>query len=211
MPQSPSHLADNSVVVEERSASIFCSLPGRFVLANRRNASGKRRQFACRVISISPHTMTLFTPVNATIGERVTTYTDEFGELEGSIIRVIKRGFVIAIAATNDMRTKLIVKIDNYELIKNHDLSDRRKNKRIVPENPNSTLILADGTLLDCFIINASISGVAVSADIEPEIGTPLAVGNLLGRVARRFPGGFAVQFMENQNLQGLEQKLVQL
>jgi hypothetical protein len=56
-------------------------------------------------------------------------------------------------------------------------------------------LIFRDGTTMDCLVIDVSSSGVAVSADAEPQIGTPLAVGRSVGRVVRRFAEGFAFQF----------------
>ena len=62
---------------------------------------------------------------------------------------------------------------------------------------------------MDCFVIDISTSGVAVSADVQPEIGTPLAVGSLVGRVVRHLDDGFAVQFVQVVDADGLEQKLV--
>jgi hypothetical protein len=54
-----------------------------------------------------------------------------------------------------------------------------------------------------------SVSGAAVSADIVPEIGMPLALGKVVGRVRRRFPEGFAIQFIETQDLETLEERLL--
>jgi hypothetical protein len=209
MPQASIQQADVVAVADDLVISIFCSIPGHYFLATRRDARGNRRRFACRVVSISTHAMTLFAPVNGAIGERVIVYSDEFGKLEGCVKRVLKRGFAMAIATTDEARKKLSAKIEQFEQIKNHDLSERRKHKRIVPENPESTLVLADGSRLRCFVIDVSVSGIAVSADIEPDLGTPLAVGNVLGRVARRFAGGFAVRFMEHQNLEDIEQRII--
>jgi hypothetical protein len=45
-----------------------------------------------------------------------------------------------------------------------------------------------------------SISGAAVSSELQPQIGTPLAVGACIGRVVRRLPNGFAVKFVEPQD-----------
>jgi hypothetical protein len=61
-------------------------------------------------------------------------------------------------------------------------------------------LLLADGTAVTCFAIDVSPSGVAVSADIDVEIGTRLAVGRTVGQVVRRFEEGFAVQFDQLQD-----------
>ncbi|HEY5216702.1 MAG TPA: PilZ domain-containing protein, partial [Pseudolabrys sp.] len=124
--------------------------------------------------------------------------------------RVLDRGFVMTIAATNEERARLADRIDWHEKNKNHDLSDGRKHKRIMPKDPRSTLVLADESRLDCFVIDMSPSGVAVSADIKPKIGTPLAVGTLVGRVVRHLADGFAVQFIELQDIDSLEQRLIQ-
>ena len=83
---------------------------------------------------------------------------------------------------------------------------DARKQQRVVPEDPHTTLLLADGTALTCFAIDVSPSGVAVSADLDVEIGTRLAVGRTVGSVVRRFDEGFAVQFDQLQEPTRLEE-----
>ena len=40
-----------------------------------------------------------------------------------------------------------------------------------------------------------------MSSEIQPPVGTPLAIGGCVGRVVRVFNGGFAVQFVEAQRL----------
>ena len=45
---------------------------------------------------MSLRAMALFAPVIGDIGERVIAHSDEFGMLEGSIIRVLNQGFVVA-------------------------------------------------------------------------------------------------------------------
>jgi hypothetical protein len=211
MPQTPSQQADDIVFVERRrEPRIIVSIPGRYALASRRDTRGNRREFACRIVNISLHAMTLVVPVNGPVAERVITHCDEFGKLGGQIVRVLDRGFVMTIAATKEERAKLADRIDWYEKNKNHEVSDGRMHKRIAPKDPRSTLVLADESRLDCFVIDMSPSGVAISADVKPQIGTPLAVGRLVGRVVRHRADGFAVQFIELQDIDGLEQKLIQ-
>jgi len=45
-----------------------------------------------------------------------------------------------------------------------------------------------------------SIAGAAVSAEVQPPVGMPLAIGACIGRVVRLLPNGFAVKFVEKQN-----------
>jgi hypothetical protein len=68
---------------------------------------------------------------------------------------------------------------------------------------------LADGTIQRCFIIDMSVSGVAVSAEVQPPIGMPLAIGACIGRVVRLLPNGFAVKFVELQKRRDLNRLIV--
>lgn len=52
------------------------------------------------------------------------------------------------------------------------------------------------------------VSGVELSAETVPEVGTVLAIGQIVGRVVRHLEGGFAVQFVERQSPYDLEKKL---
>jgi hypothetical protein len=83
---------------------------------------------------------------------------------------------------------------------KEPSLPDLRKDARIIPASPHSTLTMADGTTHGCFVIDMSVSGAAVSSPLQPQLGTPLAVGACIGRVVRLLPTGFAVKFVEPKN-----------
>ena len=92
---------------------------------------------------------------------------------------------------------------------KDPQVRDLRKQARIIPENPHSMLTFADGTIRPCFIIDMSASGAARSAHVQPEIGTPLAVGVCVGRVVRHLELGFAIKFVEQQQRDHLERLVV--
>jgi PilZ domain len=184
-------------------------IPGTLSLANNRDQEGNRRKFACRATNISESAIALMTPIHGEMGERVIAYFKEFGELNGAIIRVFDGGFVIRIAANKKDREKFQQRLLWLKESKNLTVSDRRTHKRIIPQNPRSSLILPDGSVIECFVIDMSASGAAVSADIVPKIGTPLAVGKVVGKVIRHLEDGFAVRFNEIQKLDGLERMIV--
>ena len=212
MAHAPLQL-DGDLEIVERSTDvrIVLSLPGRFKLASRRDTVGQRREFPCRAVNLSCHAMTLATPVSGEIGERVIAQIEQFGKLEGPIMRVAEGGFVMEIIAPRQERYRLATKIEWYEKFKNHDVSNQRDNQRIIPKSPYSTLVFADGTTIECIVLDVSASGVAVMADIIPEIGTPIAVGKVVGRVIRHFRDGFAVQFAQLQELQSIERLIARL
>lgn len=187
--------SDLEFVERRYDLRVVVRIPGHFSLANRRDRCGNRRQFACRAVSISPLHMMLAASVNGPIGERVIAYFEDFGTIQGSIMRVLDAGFIIRIAAKEDDRTKLMRKLIWLEQHKNFDVPDVRRHRRIVPEDPLSTIYFPDGSIRQCFVIDMSASGAAVLADIMPRIGTAVAIGKVAGKVVRHFAEGFAVQF----------------
>jgi hypothetical protein len=179
---------------------VIVSVPGRYSLADQRNARGERRIFACRAVYLSAREIGIAGPVNGNLGERVIANIDHLGKVEGRIARLLTRGFMMNVVADADRRGALAAKIEWLENYKNHDTANRRVDERIVPENLYSKLVFADGSVETCLVLNLSTSGVAVSADTVPDIKTVLAVGSVVGRVVRHFEGGFAIQFIGRQN-----------
>ena len=189
--------------------SVIVSIAGRYMLANRRNLKGERCQFACRIVKVSLTDMVLAAPVPGQLGERVIVYTEPFGRLHGAITRLMSDGFVISLSATAQTREKLGVKLTWLAKQKDApELEDGRRHARVVPRNPSATILTADGSTTSCLVIDFSDCGVAVSADLYPDIGTPLAVGKMIGRVVRRFAEGFAVEFLGKEELPDVERKL---
>jgi hypothetical protein len=188
---------------------VIVNLPGRYMLASKRNLKGDRCEFACRIVNISLAAMALSAPVMGPVGERVLVYSEQFGRLHGAITRVMTTGFVMSIAANPQTRERLAAKLDWLAKQKDSpELPDSRRHARVVPKNPMATILQADGSSTQCLVIDFSDSGVAVSADLYPELGTPLAVGKMVGRVMRRFAEGFAIEFTEKTPLREVERRL---
>jgi hypothetical protein len=185
--------------------SIDLSLGGRYSLASRYDTHGSRREFACRTSRISPYQMHIAVPVLGPVGERIITYFGDFGSLDGWIKDLADGGILLDLELPRQKREKFITQLSWLKKRQEEAVIDARAQKRIVPKNPHSTLIFGDGTTVNCLVIDISPSGVAVSADVDPEIGTRLAVGRCVGHVVRRFAEGFAVQFDHLQVLEQLE------
>jgi hypothetical protein len=179
---------------------------GRYSLANWFDQHGNRREFACRTSRVSPFRMLVSVPVTGKLGDRVVSYFGEFGKLDGWIADTVEGGFLVDLETDKVQRKKLASKLTWLEKRQSDpSLVEARENGRIIPKNPHSTVIFADGTYRDCFIIDMSASGAAVSADVQPELGTPLAIGACVGRVVRHLGEGFAVKFVTIQNEDNLE------
>lgn len=193
MPTDSTRQKEDDVIFVERREDErnIVGMQGRYELNNWRDASGARREFSCRVTKMSSGVIEVTGPMTGSIGEWAVTNFDRFGRFEGPIIRIVERGFAMRIVTTADDRKKIGNKIAWVE----KKSSDKRKHERFVPRNPHSTLYLSDGNFMPCQIIDYSMSGAAVSADVSPEIGTMLIVGKIFGQVTRQFPEGFAFEF----------------
>jgi hypothetical protein len=185
--------------LKQRAVNVIVG--GSYTLPNWYDPQGKLRTFACRTTRVSPFRMMVEVPVVGKVGDRLTSYFRDFGRFDGRIGDTRVGGFLLELEMTGSMREKFASKLTWLESKqKNPSIRDVRKDARIIPENPHSTLTLANNTSHTCFVIDMSVSGAAVSAQMQPPIGMPLAVGACIGRVVRLLPDGFAVKFVETQN-----------
>ncbi|MDP3547963.1 MAG: PilZ domain-containing protein [Phreatobacter sp.] len=188
---------------------VIMSMPGTYSLSSMRDDSGRRREFACRAINVSSRAMMLACPVKGPAGDRAIAYFRTFGKLSGRIIRVLEGGFVMNLTLSEEARAQLVSRLAWMEDHKNLDLHDKRLHARMVPREPYSMLTFVDGSVLSCLVMDMSVTGAAISADVVPDVGTLLAVGRIAARVCRHFPEGFAVEFLDDQDPASLDRLLL--
>ena len=190
--------------LNQRAVSI--AIGGQYTLAKWFDAQGKPRTFACRTSRISPFRMMVAAPVLGKVGDPISSYFGDFGKLDGVISDTANGSILLELEMTKSLREKFATKLtwlDKRQ--KNPSIRDGRKQPRVIPASPHSSLTLADGTIRSCFVVDMSTSGAAISAEVQPPVGMPLAVGACVGRVIRHLPDGFAVKFVEEQKRNDLE------
>jgi hypothetical protein len=194
-----------------RQRAVNIAVNGSYTLERRwYDANGKLRKFACRTTRVSPFRMIVEVPLVGHVGERLTSYFGEFGEVEGVISHAVRGSLLVEMEMTAARRAQLADKLAWLEKkLRDTSVQDARQDARIIPPMSHPLLILADGSVHGCFIIDISSSGAAISAEIQPPIGTPLAVGACVGRVIRVFETGFAVKFVERQKLDDLSRLII--
>jgi hypothetical protein len=185
-------------------------ITAKYNIADRRDPrSGSRLFFACRVEHLTPVEMMISVPVTGNIGDPVLVRVERLGDVRGLVARRTRAGFVMSISATHPERAKLKAKIDWFQESRARRVVNKRTHERFTPSNPHSTLIFSDGSTLRCFVVDMSSSGAAVSADVTPHAGTPLALGKVVGRVVRHLPNGFAIRFVSAVDVKVLEDLLI--
>ena len=193
---------------QERAINVLCE--GKYKLHRWFGPDGKIRTLACRSTRVSPYRMIVDVPVVGRIGDRITSHFGEFGEFEGSISDSRNGSILLELEMTPERRQWMADKLAWLEMTRQDpQIQDARKDARFVPQVSHTTLTMADGKVSTCFIIDMSATGAAVSSEVQPEIGTPLAVGSLVGRVVRIFETGFAVKFVEKQAVNDLSRLII--
>lgn len=183
------------------------AVTGRYVLGGRTSMLGVN-VFACRLRSITPHSFVAAAPVVGKVGDVITASFGPFGKLHGRISRHVVDGFAVELDGNPDERAELAVRIDAFRDRVWTGVADKRAEKRFMPSDPRSVVILADGVVMPCLVVDYSASGAAVSADVAPLIGQKLSVGQVAGHVVRIFDVGFAVHFDSLQRGDDVEELL---
>jgi hypothetical protein len=194
--------------LRQRAVNITCE--GTYTLHRWYDPQGKLRTLACRTTRVSPYRMIVDVPVVGRVGDRITSYFGEFGEFEGNISDTKRGSILLELEMTPEKREWMADKLTWLEKKQNDStIKDARQEARLIPQESHTTLTLADGSIHTCFIIDVSPTGIAISAEIQPPIGMPLAIGYCVGRVVRIFPTGFAVRFVERLDVNDLSRLIL--
>lgn len=159
-----------------------------------------KEEYPCQVVNMSAGGMAMLSPAQCRDGERIVAYLENFGRIEGIVVRSVEGGFAARIVASKYKREKianLLTWLINRE---NLGLNEERKQERVVPRNPLSKLTLPNGDVFDCRIIDVSLSGASIAIVKRPTLQTEVILGRMRGRVVRHHDTGVAVQFAEMQD-----------
>jgi PilZ domain len=144
--------------------------------------------------------MTLLAPVICNEGERIVAYLDNLGRIEGVVARSFEGGFAVRILASLYKRERIANLLTWLINQKSLGLGEERKHERIVPRVSASKLILPNGDVHSCRIIDVSLSGASVACSVRPPVDTVVILGRMRGRVVRHHDQGMAIQFVELQD-----------
>jgi hypothetical protein len=186
--------ATAKIVPERRKhRRVPVSLFGRFMRED-------KEEYPCQVINMSAGGMAMLAPVTCHDGERIVAYLDNLGRIEGIVVRSFEGGFAVRILASLHKRERianLLTWLTNQDHL---GLGEERRHERVIPRINASKLIMPDGEVHDCRVIDVSLSGASVSCAVKPEVGTVVILGRMRGRVVRHHDQGLALQFVELQD-----------
>jgi hypothetical protein len=194
---------DDLLVVERRDQPrVLEGMRGRYTIDGWRDSQGRGREFDCELLKMSPNLIKLAVPVTGTVGNRIVVRFEDLGAFEGAVVQVLHRSLVMKIVCTLEDKAKVANKL---AWITDAERPEARRYPRIVPNQPESTLAMPGNVVAPCQIIDYSLTGAAVYADVQPALGSVVKVGKILGHVVRHFGGGFAVHFVALQDVRVVE------
>jgi hypothetical protein len=159
-----------------------------------------KQEYPCQVVNMSAGGMALLAPVTCNVGERIVAYLDNLGRIEGIVVRDFEGGFAVRILASLYKRERIANLLTWLINQKSLGLAEERRHERIVPRINASKLILPDGTVHNCRVIDVSLSGASVACAVKPDVGSMVILGRMRGRVVRHHEQGLALQFVELQD-----------
>jgi hypothetical protein len=104
--------AHREIVFAERhkDVRIIVNIAGHFSISRRRATRGSRSVFSCRAVNVSNRAITLISPVGVEIRDQITAQIDHLGKLEGAVIHILDRGFMMSISKAMRSARSLTIK-----------------------------------------------------------------------------------------------------
>lgn len=175
-----------------RHSRVQLALLGRFMRAN-------KHEYPCKLNDISVGGAAMMSPVVLRPDERIVVYFDQIGGLEGSVARIFEGGFALKLIVTPHKREKLAAQLT--WLVNRHEfpIIEERRHERIAVPPRTMPLKLDHDVVIDCRVIDFSLSGAAVETKARPPLGTEVVLGKLRAQVVRYHDSGLGLQFLDIQ------------
>lgn len=172
-----------------RFRRVRVDLPGRlFIPADSREAR-------CTIADLSPGGAAIVCEMVPEPGTPVVLYVDGFGRFEGSVVRRDGYGFGIAFVGTPSKRERTaeqLILFLNKTLV---DDSVLRRHERS-SQKGFAKFTRADGSVVQCEVMDISVGGVSLKTDVKPTIGEFVLIAQIAGRVARHHADGIGIEFV---------------
>ncbi len=159
----------------------------------------------CETKLVTPELVRFSTPFPAALDDRAFVYVESLGLMRGVISRAMGPTSEMDIHMTINERSRLASRILWADMQAGFKGTDLRRFPRYEPANPDSSLKLPDGTIVNCRIANISSTGAAIISDVRPPLSTQVILGQIHSEIRRHTDIGFAVEFLAVQDPATLE------
>ncbi|HWU25234.1 MAG TPA: PilZ domain-containing protein [Rhizomicrobium sp.] len=189
---------DRKTILERAKAERRQFKRVRVELAGRLFVPSDNREASCQVVDISTGGAQINCEIVPALDETVVLYIDNFGRFEGIVVRPEEGNFGVRFQCSAMKREKLAEQLTLYM---NKDLVDasviRRHDRTETKGLAKFTRVT--GEIVNCTVLDLSLSGISLKSDVRPPIGEVVLIGNAAGRVARHHETGIALELIGQQ------------
>ena len=139
----------------------------------------------------------VLTDLKANVGDHLVIHLEGGARLEGTVMRLLADGFGVQLVMSDAKRSRLIDALapmsegeeEIVELPLNRRIAERVAGLRMKTE------CSTEKGVLDCRIVDMSLTGAAIETDAKLSIGEAVTIGQTKGKVVRQYGKTFGVQF----------------
>lgn len=165
-------------------------MPARLLINN--ETSGKGTLF-----DLSAGGVGVLTDVKVAAGDHIVMHLDGGARLEGTVMRLLADGFGVELTMSEAKRSRLIDALEPMvesveeivELPMNRRVAERVAGLRMETE------CHTENGILECRIVDMSLTGAAIESNTEIAIGTAITIGQTRGKVVRRYGKTYGIHF----------------
>ncbi|HUO94087.1 MAG TPA: PilZ domain-containing protein [Rhizomicrobium sp.] len=197
---------DRNSVVERAKAERRHYLRARVEIAGRFFLPSENREAQCKVVDLSPGGALITSDVLPAADAQIVLYIDGFGRFEGNVVRPneltadddsSQGRFGVQFHCSPMKRDKLT---EQLTLHLNRGIVDESVMRRPGNSNGVSRFTRANGEVVNCEVLDLSLSGVSLKTDARPPVGEMVLIGQTAGRVAHHYESGIAIEFVASHH-----------
>ena len=153
------------------------------------------REAHCKIADMSPGGARIACEIVPPQGAQVVVYIDGFGRFEGTVARPDAGAFGIQFNCSQHKRERVAEQLTLY--LNGGDVNESvlRRHDR-APTKGLARFTRANGDVVNCEVLDLSLSGVSLATDVRPPVGEFVLIGQMAGRVARHHETGIGIEFV---------------
>ena len=176
-------------------------MPARLLINN--ETSGKGTLF-----DLSAGGVGVLTGVKVAAGDHVVMHLDGGGRLEGTVMRLLEDGFGVELTMSEAKRSRLIDALE--PMVENVDeIVELPMNRRVAERVAGlrmETECHTENGILECRIVDMSLTGAAIETGSEIAIGAVITIGQTRGKVVRRYGKIYGIHFVRPNEIERSDQ-----
>jgi hypothetical protein len=187
--------AARSAVVDHSLAERRRYKREQIALAAHQFEPAQRLEARCKIADMSPGGAFVLSDAVPPRGTHVVVYIAGLGRFEGTIARTVPGGFGIEFRYSAHKRegiAELLTLYKHGNALMNTAL---RRHSR-TPTRVNTSFTRANGDVVNCKMVDFSLSGVSLATEIRPAVGELVFISHVPGRVARHHDQGIGIEFL---------------